>query len=104
MKKTHTVDSTCNNMRLDRWFRNEIGKTPQSFIEKHLRNGNLKVNKKKVKSSYKIKTNDKINIFNISFKEKIVQKNTKFKPTKEIIKSNENQIIENNENFIYWST
>ena len=100
MKKTHIVDSTCNNMRLDRWFRNEIGKTPQSFIEKHLRNGNLKVNKKKVKSSYKIKTNDKINIFNISFEEKIIQKNTKFKPTKEIIKSNENQIIENNENFI----
>jgi 23S rRNA pseudouridine955/2504/2580 synthase len=87
-------------MRLDRWFRNEIGKIPQSFIEKHLRNGNLKVNKKKVKSSYKIKTNDKINIFNISFEEKIIQKNTKFKPTKEIIKSNENQIIENNENFI----
>ena len=100
MKKTYIVDSTCDNMRLDRWFRNEIGKTPQSFIEKHLRNGNLKVNKKKVKSSYKIKTNDKINIFNISFKEKIIQKNTKFKPTKEIIKSNENQIIENNENFI----
>ena len=100
MKRTYIVDSTCDNMRLDRWFRNEIGKTPQSFIEKHLRNGNLKVNKKKVKSSYKIKTNDKINIFNISFKEKIVQKNTKFKPTKEIIKSNENQIIENNENFI----
>ena len=100
MKKTYIVDSTCDNMRLDRWFRNEIGKTPQSFIEKHLRNGNLKVNKKKVKSSYKIKTNDKINIFNISFEEKIIQKNTKFKPTKEIIKSNENQIIENNENFI----
>ncbi len=100
MKKTYIVDSTCDNMRLDRWFRNVIGKIPQSFIEKHLRNGNLKVNKKKVKSSYKIKTNDKINIFNISFEEKIIQKNTKFKPTKEIIKSNENQIIENNENFI----
>ena len=100
MKKTYIVDSTYDNMRLDRWFRNEIGKTPQSFIEKHLRNGNLKVNKKKVKSSYKIKINDKINIFNINFKEKIIQKNTKFKPTKEIIKSNENQIIENNENFI----
>ena len=100
MKRTYIVDSTCDNMRLDRWFRNEIGKTPQSFIEKHLRNGNLKVNKKKVKSSYKIKTNDKINIFNISFKEKIIQKKTKFNPSKEIIKSNENQIIENNENFI----
>ena len=46
MKKTYIVDSTCDNMRLDRWFRNEIGKIPQSFIEKHLRNGNLKVNKK----------------------------------------------------------
>ena len=46
------------------------------------------------------KTNDEINLFNIDFKETIVQKKIKFEPSKEIIKSNEDQIIDNNENFI----
>ena len=41
-------------MRVDRWIRNTIGKIPQGFIEKSLRLGKIKVNKKKVKSSYKI--------------------------------------------------
>ena len=100
MKKTYTVDSTCNDMRIDRWLRHSIGHIPQSLIEKNLRAGKIKLNKKKIKSSHKIKTNDKIDLFNINFKEKIVQKKIKFHPSKEIIKSNENQIIENNDDFI----
>ena len=100
MKKSYIVDSTCNDMRIDRWVRHYIGKIPQSLIEKSLRNGNIKLNKKKIKSSKKIKENDKIDLFNINFKEKIFQKKIKFIPSKEIIKSNENQIIENNNNFI----
>ena len=100
MKKTYTVDSTCNDMRIDRWFRHSIGHIPQSLIEKNLRAGKIKLNKKKIKSSHKIKTNDKIDLFNVNFKENIVQKKIKFQPSKEIIKSNENQIIENNDDFI----
>ena len=100
MKKTYTVDTTCNDMRIDRWLRHSIGHIPQSLIEKNLRAGKIKLNKKKIKSSHKIKTNDKIDLFNINFKEQIVQKKIKFQPSKEIIKSNENQIIENNDDFI----
>ena len=100
MKKTYTVDSTCNDMRIDRWLRHSVGHIPQSLIEKNLRAGKIKLNKKKIKSSHKVKTNDKIDLFNINFKEKIVQKKIKFQPSKEIIKSNENQIIENNDDFI----
>ena len=87
-------------MRIDRWLRHSVGPIPQSLIEKNLRAGKIKLNKKKIKSSHKIKTNDKIDLFNINFKEKIVQKKIKFQPSKEIIKSNENQIIENNDDFI----
>tara|TARA_B100001564_G_scaffold206905_1_gene174141 strand:+ start:564 stop:1442 length:879 start_codon:yes stop_codon:yes gene_type:complete len=87
-------------MRIDRWIRNSIGKIPQSLIEKSLRAGKIKLNKKKIKSSHKIKANDKIDLFNISFKEKVIQKKIKFKPSKEIIKSNEDQIIDNNDDFI----
>ena len=100
MKKSFIVDYEFNEMRLDRWIRNNLGKIPQGLIEKNLRNGIIKVNKRKVKSSYKVKTNDQINIFNFEFKERIINKKIKFNPTKEIIKENENLIIDDNEDFI----
>jgi len=100
MKKSYTVDSTCNDMRIDRWTRLKIGKIPQGLIEKYLRSGKIKINKKRIKSSTKVKTNDIIDFFNLEFKETILQKKIKFEPSKEIIKSNEDQIIDNNENFI----
>jgi len=100
MKKSYTVDSTCNDMRIDRWTRLKIGKKPQGLIEKYLRSGKIKINKKKIKSSTKVKTNDIVNFFNLDFKETIIQKKIKFEPSKEIIKSNEDQIIDNNENFV----
>ena len=100
MKKSYTVDSTCNDMRIDRWTRLKIGKIPQGLIEKYLRSGKIKINKKKIKSSTKVKTNDIVIFFNLDFKETIVQKKIKFQPSKEIIKSNEDQIIDNNENFV----
>ena len=100
MKKSYIVDSTCNDMRIDRWIRFKFGKIPQGLIEKYLRSGKIKLNKKKIKSSQKIRTKDNIDLFNIEFKESIDQKKIKFKPSKEVIKSNEDQIIDNNENFI----
>jgi len=87
-------------MRIDRLLRTKFGNIPQSLIEKSLRNGKIKLNKKKVKSSIKVNTNDKIELFNFDFKEKIIQRKIKFNPSNEIIKSNENLIIENNDNFI----
>ena len=100
MIKSFTVDSTCNNMRLDRWLRNKLGNIPQGLIEKNLRLGKIKINKKKSKSSNKVQTNDKIDIFNFNFKENIQQKKRSFIPSNEIIKSNEDLIIDNNEDFI----
>ena len=64
MKKSFNVDSTFNDMRIDRWIRNNLGNYPQSLIEKSLKSGKIKINTKKVKSSHKVKTGDVINIFN----------------------------------------
>mgnify|MGYP002011529624 CR=1 FL=1 len=91
---------TCNNMRIDRLLRNKLGKIPQSLIEKNLRSGKIKLNKKKVKSSLKVKVNDKIELFNFDFKETIIQKKIKYDPPKDIIKANEDLIIDNNDDFI----
>ena len=98
--KSFIVDSTHNNMRVDRFLRNKLGKVPQSLIEKGLRSGKIKVNKKKVKSSFKIQTKDKVDLFNVKFKEKILQKKILFNPSNEVIKANENLIIDNNDDFI----
>ena len=45
MKKSYIVDSTCNDMRLDRWLRLKIGKIPQGLVEKYLRTGKIKLKK-----------------------------------------------------------
>ena len=100
MKKFFNVEKTYNDMRIDRWIRNNLGNFPQSLIEKNLRNGKIRLNKKKIKSSYKVKTNDQVETFGINFKEKIVQIKKKFQPSKEIVKANENLIIDNNEDFV----
>ena len=97
MKKKINVDSTYAGMRIDRFLRNHFGQIPQSLIEKNLRNGRIKLNKKKIKSSKKIQFNDKIELFNFEYKNTLKLKKQKFKPTNEIIKENEDLIIENNE-------
>jgi 23S rRNA pseudouridine955/2504/2580 synthase len=100
MIKSYTVDETCNDMRLDRWIRNTLSNIPQSLVEKNLRAGKIKVNNKKVKSSFKIKAGFEIQTFNLNFKENISQKKIKYQPTDQVIKENENLIIDDNENFI----
>ena len=100
MSKSYIVDVTYEGIRIDKWIRNNLGKVPQGLIEKSLRAGKIKLNKKKIKSSTKLKNKDIINVYNINFEEKFIQKNIKFKPSDEIIKENENLIIDDNENFI----
>ena len=87
-------------MRIDRFLRNQFGQIPQSLIEKNLRNGKIKLNKKKIKSSKKIQLNDRIELFNFEFKNSLNQNKQKFAPTNDIIKENEDLIIENNDNFV----
>ena len=100
MKKFINVGLTFNNMRIDRFIRNTLGNMPQGLIEKNLRNGKIKLNNKKIKSSFKVKYGDKLNLNNFNFEKKIEHKRKKFKPNKNIIRENENLVIENNENFV----
>ena len=100
MIKIIIVDKEHDNMRIDRFLRSKLGKIPQSLIEKNLRSGKIKLNKKKVKSSIKVNLNDKINLYNFNFQEKITQKKINYKPTNEIIKENEDLVIDENEDFI----
>ena len=100
MKKTFHVEKSYDNCRIDRWVRNNFKKIPQSLLEKNLRKGKIKVNRKKVKSSFKVKYKDLIEIFNLNIEDSLKSNNIKFLPSSDVIKSNEKLIIDNNENFI----
>ena len=70
MKKNFYIKKDLINIRLDRWFKRNVCNVPQSLIEKNLRKGNIKVNNKKKKSSYRLIENDQITIHNFNFYQK----------------------------------
>ena len=101
MKKDYIVKDSFNNFRLDKWFRKNVCDVPQSLIEKSIRKGNIKVNKKIKKSSYRIIKNDIITVYNINFKlDKNKKRKEKYIATKKDITSTSSIFIENNENFV----
>ena len=67
MKNIFNVNKDFVNTRLDKWFKKNISVVPQSLIEKSLRKGKIKVNNKKVKSSYRLQEKDQIFIAKINF-------------------------------------
>ena len=101
MPQTYIVDKEYHNSRFDRWFKNNIKKLPQSLIEKLIRQNKVKINKKKVRSSYRLQSGDKVEVYDISkFKELIRSKTIRYRPAKKEINVYNNYIIEDNENFI----
>ncbi len=101
MPKSYTVDDDYYDSRLDKWFKNEIINLPHSLLEKILRQNKIKVNKKKVKSSYRLQTGDLIEIYDISkFKPVDKKKKIKYLPKKKEIGLYDDYVIEDNENFI----
>ena len=100
MKKIYKIKIDYAETRLDRWFRKNISQVPQSLIEKNLRKGKIKVNYKKVKSSYKLQKNDQVILYNITFStQKKNRTKTLYKATKKDLSYSSYIFIENNENF-----
>ena len=102
MKKFFIIKLDHQDLRVDKWLKLNFSLINQSFIEKNLRKGNIKVNNKKILSKYKLNNKDEVTIFNYS-KEvyshapKII--NNKLIPKKynELFKSN---ILYENEDFL----
>ena len=67
MNRSYKIKPIHATMRLDRWIKNNIGKYPQSLLEKSIRKGKIKLNKKKTNSFYKLKigTKSKNNLIDI---------------------------------------
>ena len=58
----YKIDEDFSNTRLDRWFRQYFKGLSHNNLEKYLRKGFIKVNKKKIKSSYRLCEGDTIRI------------------------------------------
>jgi len=101
MPKTFIVDDEYHQTRLDKWFKQKVINLPHSLIERILRQNKIKLNKKKVKSSYRLQCGDLIEIYDISkFKAKDKIEKIKYKPKKKELSKYDEYIIENNDNFI----
>ena len=100
MKNIFQIKSDFENSRLDRWFKKNISDVPQSLIEKNIRKGKIKINNKREKSSYKLRKNDKVNLYNFNYSpQKHKEKTRAYIPSKNDLISSSSIFIENNENF-----
>jgi len=99
MDRSYKIKPIHASMRLDRWIKNNIGKFPQSLLEKSIRKGKIKLNKKKTRSSYKLKNGDELSFSNFNYKY-IKNEKYKYTPSQRSLNENEKSLIDNNNDFI----
>ncbi len=101
MFKKFIVNKDYHNSRFDRWFKQNISNVPQSLIEKLVRKRKVKINKKKVKTSYRVQVNDIVEFHSTEdFKSHKQSEKIKYKPSEKEKGEYGKFIIENNDNFI----
>ena len=101
MPKTFTVKKDYHNARFDKWFKNNVIDLPQSLIEKILRKNKIKINRKKIKTAYRVQLGDIIEVYDLSkFKISERPKIIKYKPSKKEVGQYNDLILENNKDFI----
>ena len=102
MKKIFIIKLIDHNTRIDKWLKRNFSSLTQSFIEKNLRKGIILANNKKIKSNYRILTNDKILITNFtdkSYKNILKKSKNKNIPIKILEKFNSSILYEDS-NFL----
>ena len=101
MPQTYTVKKDYHNSRFDRWFKATVKNLPQSLIEKIIRLNKVKINRRKIKSSYRIQVGDIVEVYDISkFKISDRPKILKYKPSRKEVDIYDDYILENNDNFV----
>ena len=101
MPQTYTVEKDYHNSRFDRWFKATVKNLPQSLIEKIIRLNKVKINRRKIKSSYRIQVGDIVEVYDISkFKISDRPKILKYKPSRKDVDIYDDYILENNDNFV----
>jgi len=95
------VNKNYNNSRFDKWFKEEVINLPNSLIQKLLRKNRVKVNNKKIKSSFRLTAGDHVSIYNLSnYKPTNFKKKIKYLPSKKEKDKLENFVIYDDDNYI----
>ena len=101
MLKKFIVNKNYHNSRFDRWFKQNVSNVPQSLIEKFIRKKKVKINNKRVKTSYRVQLNDVVELYGVGdLKPNNKSKKEKYKPSEKEKGEYGKLIIENNDNFI----
>ncbi len=101
MFKKFVVNKDYHNSRFDRWFKQNISNVPQSLIEKIVRKKKIRINKKKIKTSYRVKLNDIVEYYTKEdLRPNDKSKKEKYKPSVKEKNQYEKFIIEDNDNFV----
>ena len=95
------INKSYNKSRFDKWFKEEVINLPNSLIQKLLRKNQIKVNNKKIKSSFRLTEGDNISVFNLSrYKPTNFKKKIQYLPSTKEKKSIDNFIIYNDNDYI----
>ena len=101
MPDKFVVNKNFHNARFDKWFKQEIINLPNSLIQKLLRKNQIKVNNKKIISSFRVSEGDIVSIFNLSnYKPTDLKKKIKYLPTNREKEKIDNFIIFNNDDYL----
>jgi 23S rRNA pseudouridine955/2504/2580 synthase len=101
MPQKVTIKQDYHNSRFDKWFKANVIDLPQSLIQKILRLNKVKINRKKIKTSYRVQSGDIVEIYDISkFKKTDRPKIIKYKPSRKEVDIYDDYILENNNNFV----
>ena len=83
-----TIDANYANTRIDKWLKLNTQKFPQSFVEKLLRSGKIKVNNKIKSVSENYRMADLVKILKIPLKKVAIELNQEIIDKKNINKIN----------------
>ena len=101
MPEKYIVSKSYDKSRFDRWFKEEIINIPNSLIQKLLRKNKVKVNNKKINSSFRVTSGDEVLIYNLkNYKPTNFKKKISYLPSKEEKKGLENFIIYDDINYV----
>ena len=65
MQDIFKVKKNYDKCRFDRWFKQEVKNLPNSLIQKLIRKNQIKVNNKRIKSSFRLSEGDNVKIFSL---------------------------------------
>ena len=95
------VNKDYNNSRFDRWFKEVIVNIPNSLIQKLLRKNKIKVNNKKIKSSFRLTEGDNVLVFNLSnYKATNLKKKIQYIPSEKEKNTFSNHVIYDGNDYI----